>query len=60
MTGNYHEFHFGPVRDSEEIFSLPSARLSSGAGVRFESEAVLGVTFKECIPPSPIVDGYAW
>lgn len=36
MTGNYHEFHFGPVRDSEGNLFVALGTASSGADVRFE------------------------
>ena len=36
VSGNYHEFHFGPVRDKAGNFYVALGTASSGAGVRFE------------------------
>ena len=36
ISGNYHEFNFGPVRDNEGNFYFALGTASSGAGVRFE------------------------
>ena len=36
ISGNYHEFNFGPVRDVEGNFYFSLGTASSGAGVRYE------------------------
>jgi len=36
ISGNYHEFHFGPVRDKDGNFYVSFGTASSGADVRFE------------------------
>ena len=36
ISGNYHEFNFGPVRDGEGNFYISLGTASSGAGVRHE------------------------
>jgi sugar lactone lactonase YvrE len=36
LSGNYHEFHFGPVRDKDGNFYVSLGTASSGADVRFE------------------------
>jgi hypothetical protein len=36
MTGNYHEFAFGPIRDKEGNFYVSLNVASSGAGIRHE------------------------
>lgn len=36
VSGNYHEFHFGPVRDEDGNFYVALGTASSGADVRFE------------------------
>ena len=36
VSGNYHEFHFGPVRDKAGNFYVALGTASSGADVRFE------------------------
>ena len=36
VSGNYHEFHFGPVRDKDGNFYVALGTASSGADVRFE------------------------
>ena len=37
ISGNYHEFNFGPVRDKEGNFYFALGTASSGAGVRYET-----------------------
>jgi sugar lactone lactonase YvrE len=36
ISGNYHEFNFGPVRDKDGNFFVALGTASSGAGVRYE------------------------
>jgi glucose/arabinose dehydrogenase len=36
ISGNYHEFHFGPVRDKAGNFYVSFGTASSGADVRFQ------------------------
>ncbi|MEX2382781.1 MAG: CBM35 domain-containing protein, partial [Opitutales bacterium] len=36
MSGNYHEFHFGPTRDAEGNFYIGLNLASQGAGIRHE------------------------
>ena len=36
ISGNYHEFNFGPARDNEGNFYFALGTASSGAGVRYE------------------------
>ena len=36
VSGNYHEFHFGPVRDKDGNFYVALGTASSGADARFE------------------------
>ena len=40
ISGNYHEFHFGPVRDKEGNFYVSLGTASSGADVRHEKRGL--------------------
>jgi len=40
ISGNYHEFNFGPVRDSSGNFYVALGTASSGAGVRHEKRGI--------------------
>ena len=40
ISGNYHEFHFGPVRDKAGNFYVSLGTASSGADVRYEKRGL--------------------
>jgi len=40
ISGNYHEFNFGPVRDKDGNFYVALGTASSGAGVRHQKRGV--------------------
>ena len=40
ISGNYHEFHFGPIRDKAGNFYLSLGTASSGADVRYEKRGL--------------------
>ncbi len=40
ISGNYHEFNFGPVRDGAGNFYFSLGTASSGAGVRYEKRGL--------------------
>ena len=60
VSGNYHEFHFGPVRDKAETFTLlwvlPQA---GGRQVRETGGSTREATCKECMLAFPTGDGFA-